>query len=146
MLGVQLGGFISLFFKDVPAIAPLLKQLRKPPDKKKLVTHKLNTIKMHVSLRRLALISALNLLSTLPSFCDQSTMTLKKKISHHRKNFMGVAIPSLITDPLVVDSLRDYAKHALAKVHSTSLWILVVLYHLLHVKMTLRFCMIFQNQ
>jgi len=41
-------------------------------------------------------------------------MTLKKEISQCRKNFLGLAIPFLITDPLVVDCLRDYAKSALA--------------------------------
>jgi hypothetical protein len=77
--GIQLGKLITLFFKDLPPIVPLLKQLRKPHDKKKLETQKIHSVKMHVNLRRLALISAQNILSKLPSFCDQSTKVLKRK-------------------------------------------------------------------
>ena len=87
-----------------------VKKPRKPPDKenkRSCLTNKDRKINMRIQLQRLGLVSALSVLNDLP--CVDSTHDrVFCKHMQRKRCFMGHVVPSLVTDPLVLDSLRDY--------------------------------------
>ena len=102
---------LAQFFKD----HFVLPQPRKPPDKMhttNLNKNQINKNTLKESLQRLALISSINILASLPSVNAKTDMAALRRVKKYC-NFMGLVLPSLITDPLVLDSLRDYAASAL---------------------------------
>jgi hypothetical protein len=71
-----------------------------------------NKHSLRQGLQCLALISSINILASLPLLHTKHDMSTFRHIWKH-SNYMGLVLPSMITDPLILDSLRDYAANTL---------------------------------